>query len=327
MSERVWNSDNLDYLMNKSGVTTKQIAEITGMSLATANQWRQGYLQPSLRAAMLLADFFAVPMDYLVGRCDLETAKEIEQNYAFHFKQLRTDAFELYLKTGHKTNEYDCEIIATYPYNMLEDLFGEPWTAELNPLQENGLKKALSTLTDREKNFLFLYYNDELNLEAIGGRFGLTRERVRQIVHKALRKMRHPARARLIKEGYDEHSPEKFLAAREKDIFARIEDLEAKKKYVDELERKLNGRMAELGRDPEQLDIKRTSITLDDMGLSVRSYNCLLRAGIRTLQDILDYPGDYSRIRNLGKKCLEEIRETVLRMADVDICSIERRSA
>ena len=49
-------------------------------------------------------------------------------------------------------------------------------------------------------------------------------------------------------------------------------------------------------------------IALEDLELSVRSYNCLKRAGIKTLGDIADKtPEDMMHIRNLGRKSLEEV--------------------
>jgi RNA polymerase primary sigma factor len=59
---------------------------------------------------------------------------------------------------------------------------------------------ALDTLDEREREVIRLYFgldgDSEMTLGAIGARFGLTRERVRQIKEKALRKLRSPARAR-----------------------------------------------------------------------------------------------------------------------------------
>ena len=61
----------------------------------------------------------------------------------------------------------------------------------------------------------------------------------------------------------------------------------------------------------EKHEIKR-EITIEDMELSVRTYNCLGRAGIRTLNDLMKYTKEngYSglcRIRNLGRKSLSEV--------------------
>jgi len=62
---------------------------------------------------------------------------------------------------------------------------------------------ALNTLTEREAKIIKLYYGLEegraLNLEEIGIQFHLTRERIRQIKEKALRKLRHQSRSRPLK--------------------------------------------------------------------------------------------------------------------------------
>ncbi len=62
------------------------------------------------------------------------------------------------------------------------------------------IERALSTLTEREAEVIRLYFglNNEhsLTLEEIGERFNLTRERVRQIKEKAIRRLRHASRSK-----------------------------------------------------------------------------------------------------------------------------------
>jgi RNA polymerase primary sigma factor len=69
------------------------------------------------------------------------------------------------------------------------------------------LKEVLAGLTDREKAILAMRFglNDgvEKTLEEIGKVFGVTRERIRQIEAKALRKLRHPSRSRKLKAFLD----------------------------------------------------------------------------------------------------------------------------
>jgi DNA-directed RNA polymerase subunit alpha len=49
-----------------------------------------------------------------------------------------------------------------------------------------------------------------------------------------------------------------------------------------------------------------------ELGLSVRAYNCLQRAGVRTTEDLCNKtPEDIMSVRNLGRRCLEEILEVM----------------
>ncbi|AHW61193.1 RNA polymerase primary sigma factor [Draconibacterium orientale] len=62
--------------------------------------------------------------------------------------------------------------------------------------------RALATLTERESDIIKLFFGigcQEMTLEEIGERFGLTRERVRQIKEKAIRRLRHTSRSKLLK--------------------------------------------------------------------------------------------------------------------------------
>jgi RNA polymerase primary sigma factor len=65
------------------------------------------------------------------------------------------------------------------------------------------VKRALTTLSDREAEVIKLYFGLErehpLTLEEIGERFSLTRERVRQIKEKAIRRLRHTSRSRMLR--------------------------------------------------------------------------------------------------------------------------------
>ncbi len=65
------------------------------------------------------------------------------------------------------------------------------------------IQRSLATLTDKERDVINLYYgigmNHGLTLEEIGAKFDLTRERVRQIKEKAIRRLKHTSRSKLLK--------------------------------------------------------------------------------------------------------------------------------
>ncbi len=55
---------------------------------------------------------------------------------------------------------------------------------------------------------------------------------------------------------------------------------------------------------------KKINMFIDDLDLTVRSYNCLKRAGISTVEELTQKTEEeMSRVRNLGKKSLKEVKE------------------
>ncbi len=81
-----------------------------------------------------------------------------------------------------------------------------PADATSNALLAEALKEILDTLTEREADVLKMRFGMHdgrtHTLEEVGQIFGVTRERIRQIENKAIRKLRHPSRAKKIKDFY-----------------------------------------------------------------------------------------------------------------------------
>jgi len=65
------------------------------------------------------------------------------------------------------------------------------------------IERAISTLTTREADVVRLYFGlsgqHPMTLEEIGEQFDLTRERVRQIKEKAIRRLKHTSRSKILK--------------------------------------------------------------------------------------------------------------------------------
>ncbi len=87
-----------------------------------------------------------------------------------------------------------------------DDTTPGPADATANALLAEALEEILGTLTQREADVLkmrFGIYDGRTHtLEEVGKTFGVTRERIRQIENKAIRKLRHPSRAKRIKDFY-----------------------------------------------------------------------------------------------------------------------------
>jgi hypothetical protein len=214
---------------------------------------------------------------------------------------------------------------APYPYNLVDEILPveAPERALMDDDQLKGLDYAINTyLSDRERDILILYFKDGLTLDDVGAIEHVTRERVRQIVAKACRKLRHPCARAYIERGFRTVSGE--LEAQASARWAdEIRSLEAR--YVDrvnDLRKKIaniDQRSADMSVIADVIaaknfidDIDASIASIASMDLSVRSYNCLWRAGIRTVGAICEKSAsELLCVRNLGRRSFDEIVSTL----------------
>lgn len=124
------------------------------------------------------------------------------------------------LASGQRILSLDATFDGDNPTSMLDIMPDDPDGRPDANLRRTGLEDdvevALDTLEKREADVVRLYFGlggiPPLTLEEIGVKFGLTRERIRQIKEKALRKLRHPTRGKWLKghaeeDGLIEPSP------------------------------------------------------------------------------------------------------------------------
>lgn len=289
-----FDAERLKGLTDKTGLSYIELSKLTGISLSSISNYMRGATNPRFQQLLTLADFFAVPVDYLIGRMDLDMT-----DYGKYYMELRRGQYEDYLRKGIELH-IPKGAETPYPYNLLDEVIRGRWESALNADQEAGLEHALSTLTEREQQAIAEYFGNGGTLESTAKLWNVTKERARQIIAKAVRKLRHPMRFKAIKYGLEGWERQKAIEQ---------EDL-----MLDEQEAMLIHRRAIVEQlIEEKQEIKRET-TIEDMPLSVRTYNCLGRAGIRTLDDLLDYARNNGeeglcRIRNLGRKSLAELYE------------------
>ena len=156
-------------------------------------------------------------------------------------------------------------------------------------------------LTEREAKVLKLRYYEGMTMEEVGRAFGVTRERIRQIGAKALRKLMYPTRRKKLEHGLlvTEASERKAKEASER----LIEELTKERIERDERVKQAK----QLLEDEGKLEEWKLS-PMEELGLSTRAWTCLKRHGCKTIGDVtkLDYM-ELTRVRNLGHKSLNEI--------------------
>jgi RNA polymerase primary sigma factor len=87
---------------------------------------------------------------------------------------------------------------------IIDEKSVSPFKTLENNEASSRIEEVLSSLTEREEKIIRMRFGigvgSEHTLEEVGKYFNLTRERIRQIEIKALKKLRHPARSKLLRE-------------------------------------------------------------------------------------------------------------------------------
>lgn len=177
---------------------------------------------------------------------------------------------------------YD-DILRSYPWNLYRDV-AEPESKEsalmVDPI---ALETAVdNALTDRERDVIKMYYKDGKTYKEIAPAVGVCTERIGQIVHKAVRKLRDPSRFNNFK------------------MCSKFETDNEIKSYI----HKVNSN------DPE---VAKKVTGLGNYDFSVRTYNCLLRAGVKSLEDLVGWtPAKLMKIRNMGLHSYTELKDIMV---------------
>lgn len=319
--EKWWNSENLRTLVENSGMTQKSIAEASGIPMASFRLYLTEEAQPPIDRLFALADLFAVPLDYISGRCTKEECDAIEESFADNFRLLRRQDYEnctlKHVEQWKKPNNYE----SPYPYNLLDDIFGKTFDHVLSEDETNGLNYCLRTLlSEREQTVIGLRYEKEMTLQQTGKELNVTQERIRQIQANALRKLKNPIRLNYILYGEQGN-------LRKKELDVREYQLNSRERQLIEIENRLGFKCVEADKaNIEQIGYDearksktgRNGLTYSnaflDLELSVRSFNCLARSGFLTVADVIKAIRDGSiiKVRNLGRKSLDEIISSIM---------------
>jgi len=199
----------------------------------------------------------------------------------------------------------------TYPENAYCDILYEDKYPDLPPDAKETLSYLTETLPEREADMFMLEFREKWTHAAISEKYGVSIGRVSQIIHKAKRKLRYPEQIKILRMGR-----EAYLRS------TIAENEERKRQYANriaELEAAIQKQAGEISEDQVKLaalhkqadpthDVLSTSI--DVLDLSIRPRNCLDRARLKTIMDILDY-GDLYTIRNMGQKGVREVQHAV----------------
>lgn len=172
---------------------------------------------------------------------------------------------------------------------------------------EETIERILTEMPEKESDIIKRRLAGETLID-IGASYDVSKERIRQLEAKTLRKLRNPAMIRLLTIGVEES--DKSAALRE-------QEMQEKNRMIAEQQRLIDDRTA-------QTIEKYSNVYIEELEPSVRLFNVLCRSGVRTVGDLLTWDWHrLSRIHNMGKKSLEELRD---KLNAIDIKLPERMS-
>lgn len=181
--------------MTEHGLTWLEMAEKIGISTGTFSKiihfrWAPTENYQNKEVAKKLCNFFHCNLEEILPN---ELAQQIKNN---------SEIAELLQEEQTVYKEVDVEYLSydEAPQSILA--YQENFNKQID--FRETIEKVLKTLTPREERIIKLRFGigDEVEhtLEEVGKEFGVTRDRIRQIEEKAIRKLKHPARLRNLKE-------------------------------------------------------------------------------------------------------------------------------
>ncbi|MBK6641898.1 MAG: sigma-70 family RNA polymerase sigma factor [Bacteroidia bacterium] len=141
------------------------------------------------------------------SKLEQEFEREPSSDELANILEISSDKIADTMRVSGKHVSMDAPFVNGEDNSLLDVLENSDSPRADNLLMSESLQKeidrSLNTLTEREREVIKLFFgiglNHGLTLEEIGAKFDLTRERVRQIKEKAIRRLRHKSRSRLLK--------------------------------------------------------------------------------------------------------------------------------
>ena len=277
-------SANLKLYCKVNNLSHTDMAALLGVSEAAFNNWIAMKSEPDPRRQKLLEKLFQAKFDkicshILTVRLAIDKPICIEDIFPYNFIISSLEGFDGGVNV---VNTYEMDDVAELNMDY----------RRISPAEFYALFST--KLTDREQMVMQYRYRDGLTLEAAGEKIELTRERIRQIEHRACRKM-----SRVLKDLLNKQLPAREALKAENDRLRQC---------VYELQ---NATTAEDVKSIEPVVPPVLDTVLESLDFSVRTYMCLKRSQINTVKDVVNYDHGLTRIRNLGKKSLNEVVTTI----------------
>ncbi|MCL1975721.1 MAG: sigma-70 family RNA polymerase sigma factor [Firmicutes bacterium] len=195
-----------------------------------------------------------------------------------------------------------------YPENAYSAIFGYEMNNDIPTDAKETLEYIVKTLSIRETEIFMLKYREDMTYEEIGAEYDISKQRVQQILAKAMRKLRHFSRSEILIMGREAYLKTVAVAKQEEKrcYYERIHELETLiRKQIDATDSESDNNS---GFDKKLQPDYVLNMNIHCLDLSTRSWNCLSRMGIHTIKDLFSYD-NLHRISGMGQVSVHEVQD------------------
>ena len=296
--------NRLKELRLERGLSLVQLAEQSGIPHATCikvEKNEENALKATVETYIKFAEFYGVSLDYIVGYSNkLKALSEITNSWHKEYinNKIKNPKFKI------DNTCIDMNRGLSYPYNLLRDIFSidvltnnEENIHDLNQLIFL-LEDARSKISERENKIIYLNYQMDQSLNSIGSLFGVTKERIRQVIQSSLRKLRYELQPILFKPASQINKENEI---KNKEVISLL------KNAIIKLEDNIGNKITEKPEENKPIE----SDHIIKLHLSPRCYNALVSNNIKTIGDIINYNNTENKslieLRSMGSKTYNEL--------------------
>lgn len=206
-----------------------------------------------------------------------------------------------------------------FPVNLISRFKSFPAYADMRKVEiefEERLNDYFESdncwLDEREQQIVLGFFKDEKTLQKLGEEHFITRERVRQIIARSVEKLDY-INSKLNWFYDDDKEVKRLFKEKENKVAELTENLKqladaliwSNSMYFND-----DTTLGEIRAYLKTSEDYNKTLTINDLDLTVRTYNCLHRANIENVLELTQMTeDDLMKIRNFGKRCLSEVKE------------------
>ena len=162
---------NLSEARVQAGLTVRELCKIVDTNHGTYSALNSGTASPVSRDG---------------------SVKPIAQRFSDILSMELFDLWPRYFcKISHHVELSVDEVVDNFHHGMLSFDFADPELKLLKQEKADMVNRLLSKLTKKERHVVTMYYLNEMTLDDIGKRYGVTRERIRQILKDGMRRLKY----------------------------------------------------------------------------------------------------------------------------------------